>query len=81
MAVTGKYLAGLSSISLSSDDLKMQVNNDSSFNFNSPNVNYNHSTYADFNKLFNRDLSSNATTFGFDAGFVYEFRGNLEKFK
>ncbi len=81
MAITGKYLAGLSSISLSSDALQMQVNSDSTFNFNSPNVNYNHSSHADFNKLFNRDLSSNATSFGFDAGLVYEYRGNLDKFK
>ncbi|MFS8083980.1 MAG: OmpA family protein, partial [Ginsengibacter sp.] len=36
---------------------------------------------ADFNKLFDRDLSSNASAFGFDAGLVYEYRGNLDKFK
>ncbi|MEO9004383.1 MAG: hypothetical protein ABI288_06585, partial [Ginsengibacter sp.] len=80
-AVTGKYLAGLSSISLSTNELQMGVNSDSTFNFNSPNVSYNHNKNADFNKLFDKNFSPNANSFGFDAGLVYEYRGNIDKFK
>ncbi len=80
-AVTGKYLAGLSSVNISSGDLQMQVNRDSTFNFTSSNVTYNHNKNADFNKLFDRDFSPNANAFGLDAGLVYEYRGNIEKFK
>lgn len=80
-AVTGKYLAGLSSVNLSSGNLKMQVNGDSTFNFNSPNVTYNHNQNADFNKLFDKNFSPDASAFGLDAGLVYEYRGNIDKFK
>jgi outer membrane protein OmpA-like peptidoglycan-associated protein len=80
-AITGKYLAGLSSISLSSNDLQMRVNGDSTFNFNSSNISYNHSSNADFNNLFNKNFSPSANSIGFDAGLVYEYRGNLDKFK
>ncbi len=81
MAVTGKYLAGLSSISMAADDLQLRVNSDSSFDFKSPLVSYSHSADADFKKLFDRDISNSATAFGFDAGLVYEYRGNIDKFK
>ncbi|MEO6133934.1 MAG: hypothetical protein ABIP35_02200, partial [Ginsengibacter sp.] len=80
-AFTGKYLAGLSSVGLSSNDLQMGVNSDSTFNFNSSNVSYNHNDNADFNKIFDRKFDPSATAFGFDAGLVYEYRGNIDKFK
>lgn len=81
-AVTGKYLAGFSSISLSSNDLRMQVNGaDSTFNFTSPDVSYNHNKNADFNKLFDKNFSPNASAFGLDAGLVYEYRGHLNNSK
>ncbi|MEO6707002.1 MAG: OmpA family protein [Ginsengibacter sp.] len=81
-AVTGKYLAGLSSLSLSSNDLRLQVNgSDSTFNFTSPNVSYNHNEDADFNKLFDKNFSPDANSFGLDAGLVYEYRGNLDHVK
>jgi outer membrane protein OmpA-like peptidoglycan-associated protein len=80
-AITAKYLAGLSSISLSSNDLRMRVNGDSTFNFTSSNVSYNHNKNADFNTLFDKNFSPNANSFGIDAGLVYEYRGNLDKFK
>ncbi len=81
VAVTGKYLAGLSSIDLSSNNLQMSVNSDSTFNFTSSGVSYNHNKNADFNKLFDKNFSPNANSVGFDAGLVYEYRGNLDKFK
>jgi outer membrane protein OmpA-like peptidoglycan-associated protein len=80
-AVTGKYLAGLSSIIIASNDLRMRVNNDSTFNFSSSNVTYNHNKNADFNNLFSNNLNLDANSFGLDAGLVYEFRGNPDRFK
>ncbi|MBD0288268.1 MAG: hypothetical protein ICV79_23000, partial [Flavisolibacter sp.] len=47
-AVTGKYLAGVSSLNLASNNLTVRVNSDSSFNFNSDRVNYDHNKNADF---------------------------------
>ncbi len=79
-AVTGKYLAGLSSINLSSNDLQARVNSDSTFDFNSSNVNYSHNKSADFDKLFDKNFSPDANAFGLDAGLVYEYRGNIDKF-
>ena len=80
-AITAKYLAGLSSISLSSNDLRMRVNGDSTFNFASSDVSYNHNKNADLNTLFDKNFSPSANSFGIDAGLVYEYRGNLDKFK
>lgn len=76
-AFTGKYLAGVSSLDISSNDLRLQVNSDSTFNFNSSGVSYNHNKNADFNKLFDKSFSADAKAFGFDAGLVYEYRGNI----
>lgn len=80
-AITGKYLAGLSSVNISSNDLRMSVNSDSTFNFNTSNVSYNHNENADFDKLFDKNFSPDASAFGLDAGLVYEYRGNIDKFK
>ncbi len=80
-AITGKYLAGVSSIYLASNNLTMQVNGDSTFNFSSPNVQYSHNKNADFNKIFDRNFDPDANSFGLDAGLVYEYRGNIDKFK
>lgn len=80
-AITGKYLAGLSSINLASGDLQMQVNSDSTFNFKTTDVSYNHNKNADFNNLFEKNFRPNANAFGLDAGLVYEYRGNIDKFK
>jgi outer membrane protein OmpA-like peptidoglycan-associated protein len=77
-AITGKYLGGLSSISISSNDLRLSVNSsDSTFNFNTSNVSYNHNKNADFDKLFNKNFRPDANTFGLDAGLVYEYRGKI----
>ncbi|MEO6683108.1 MAG: OmpA family protein [Ginsengibacter sp.] len=80
-AITGKYLAGLSSINLSSNDLQFRINSDSTFDINSSNVSYHHNKNADFNKLFDKNFKPDANAFGFDAGLVYEYRGNIEDFK
>ena len=80
-AFTGKYLAGIASLNMSSDDLSLSINNDSSINFNTSNFNYNHNKNADFDMVFDKSFRPDARSFGFDAGLVYEYRGNLNKFK
>ena len=80
-AVTGKYLAGVASISMGSNDIRFRVNNDSSMNFNTNRFDYNHNTNADFDMAFDKNFSLDANAVGFDAGLVYEYRGNFQKFK
>jgi outer membrane protein OmpA-like peptidoglycan-associated protein len=80
-AFTAKYLAGIASLNMNTNDFRLSVNNDSSINFNTSNFNYNHNKNADFNMVFDKSFRPDATSFGFDAGLVYEYRGNLDKFK
>lgn len=80
-AVTGKYLGGVSSLGLSANNLTLQVNDDSSFNFTTDRVNYDHNKNADFNKVIDSRFRPDANAFGFDAGLVYEFRGHLNNIK
>ncbi len=80
-AVTGKYLGGVSSLNLSANNLTVQVNNDSSFNFTTDRVNYDHNKNADFNRVIDSRFRPDANAFGLDAGLVYEFRGHLNNIK
>jgi len=80
-AFTGKYLAGIASLNVGSNDLTFRVNSDSSIGFNTTNFQYFHNEKADLNKLIDRRFNPDATAFGFDAGLVYEYRGNIDKFK
>ncbi len=80
-AVTGKYLAGVASINMGSNDIRFSVNNDSSLNFNTNRFDYNHNKNADFDMAFDKNFSPDANAVGFDAGLVYEYRGNFQKFK
>jgi len=80
-AVTGKYLAGVASINMGSNDVRFSVNNDSSINFNTNRFDYNRNKNADFDMTFNKNFSPDANAVGFDAGVVYEYRGNFQKFK
>ncbi len=80
-AVTGKYLAGVASISMASNDIRFGVNNDSSMNFNTNRFDYNHNKNADFDMVFDKNFSPDANALGVDAGLVYEYRGNFQKFK
>jgi outer membrane protein OmpA-like peptidoglycan-associated protein len=80
-AFTAKYLAGVASLNMNTNDFRISVNNDSSINFNTSNFNYNHNKNADFDMVFDKSFRPDATSFGFDAGLVYEYRGNLDKFK
>ncbi len=80
-AVTGKYLGGVSSLSIASNNLTVRVNSDSSFNFNTDRVDYAHNKNADFNKVFDNRFRPDANALGFDAGLVYEYRGQLNNLK
>lgn len=80
-AVTGKYLAGVSSLNLASNNLTVRVNSDSSFNFNSDRVNYDHNKNADFTRVVDTRFRPDANAFGVDAGLVYEYRGHLNNFR
>jgi len=66
---------------MNSADLQLSVNDDSSINFNTSNFAYNHNKNADFNMVFDKSFRPDASSFGFDAGIVYEYRGKLNKFK
>lgn len=80
-AFTGKYLAGIASLNMKSADLRLSVNDDSSVNINSSNVTYNHNKNADFDMVFDKSFRPDASSFGFDAGLVYEYRGKFDKLK
>jgi len=80
-AVTGKYLGGIASLNIGSDNLRMQVNMDSSFNFQASAFKYNHNKNADYDIVFDKNFRPDANAFGFDAGLVYEYRGRLGKVK
>lgn len=80
-AVTAKYLGGVASLNLSGNNLTVQTNNDSSFNFTADRVNYDHSENAEFNRVIDTRFRPDANAFGFDAGLVYEFRGHLNNIK
>jgi hypothetical protein len=80
-AVTGKYLGGVSSVNVATNNLTVRVNGDSTFNLTTDRVNYAHNENADFNKVFDSRFRPDANALGFDAGLVYEFRGHLNNFK
>jgi len=80
-AVTAKYLGGVSSLNMSSTNLRLGINADSSFNFTTSNTQYNHNQNAGFNNIFDRNFKPDESGFGYDAGLVYEFRGNIDKFR
>jgi outer membrane protein OmpA-like peptidoglycan-associated protein len=80
-AFTGKYLGGIASMNLGSDNLKLKVNSDSSFNFQTPLFRYDHNENAGYDIVFDKNFRPDANAFGFDAGLVYEYRGALNKVK
>lgn len=80
-AFTGKYLGGVASFNMGSNDVRLSVNSDSSINLNTSNFNYNHNKNADFDMVFDKNYRPDDNAFGFDAGLVYEYRGNIDKFR
>lgn len=80
-AFTAKYLGGVASLNIGTNDFRIGVNSDSSINFDTRNFSYNHNKNADFDMVFDKAFRPDANALGFDAGLVYEFRGNLDQFK
>lgn len=80
-AITAKYLGGINSVSMGSDNFTMGVNADSSFNITTSNHRYNRNEGVDFDMVFDKNFRPDANSWGFDAGLVYEFRGNIDKFR
>ncbi|MBP6455827.1 MAG: OmpA family protein [Chitinophagaceae bacterium] len=78
--VTGKYLGGISSMYLNADKLSVSASNDSTLNASASNVGYGHSA-TNITPSINSSFRPDASSWGGDIGFVYEFRGRINKFK
>lgn len=79
-AFTAKYLGGIASVYVGSNNINFGINADSSLNLSTSRTEYNHSERADFNNSLGGIFKNpDASAFGFDAGLVYEFRGNVER--
>ncbi len=81
VGITGKYIGGLSSQYLIADQLNIDVKSPSDvyINSNGSPVQYGHSP-TNFN-VRPENYRPDASSFGFDAGIVYEFRGRINNFK
>jgi hypothetical protein len=79
--ITPKYIGGLSSMYLIHDKLDVNVYKADSINFDSKGstVQYGHSP-TNFS-VRPENYRPDASSFGFDAGIVYEFRGRIGNFK
>ncbi|MFN6178127.1 MAG: DUF5723 family protein [Flavobacteriales bacterium] len=80
-AVTLKALAGSASLYLSSDDLRLTQEGPDSLSIQSPLVEYGRTERGDFDTYQRRNLLNGVEDWalGWDAGLVYELRGNLAK--
>ena len=78
-AFTGKYLGGIASVYAGSNDISFGINPDSSLNLNTSRAEYTHSPSRKLSDIFNKSFQPDVSSFGFDAGIVYEFRGNIDK--
>jgi hypothetical protein len=78
--ITAKYLGGVSSFYFNSDNLKVRADNDSMLYVQSPEIEYGHSA-TNISAGINSSFRPDASAFGFDMGVVYEFRGQIDKFK
>ncbi len=78
--ITGKYLGGISAMYLNADKLSISASNDSILNASGTNVGYGHSA-TNIKPNINTNFRPDASSWGGDIGFVYEFRGRINKFK
>ena len=80
-AITLKALAGSASLYLSSDDLRLTQEGPDSLSIQSPLVEYGRTERGDFDTYQRRNLLNGVEDWalGWDAGLVYELRGNLAK--
>jgi outer membrane protein OmpA-like peptidoglycan-associated protein len=79
--VTGKYIGGVSSFNLEADQLNITATdpNNVAITSGTSYVKYSHSP-TNFN-VRPENYRPDASSFGFDAGIVYEFRGRIANFK
>ncbi|MCC7501009.1 MAG: OmpA family protein [Flavobacteriales bacterium] len=80
-AVTLKALAGSASLYLASDDLKITFDGPDTLSVQSPLVEYGRTERGDFDTYQRRNLLNGVEDWamGWDAGLVYELRGNIAK--
>jgi outer membrane protein OmpA-like peptidoglycan-associated protein len=82
-AVTAKWLAGNAASFIQADELSVTFNDPNTMTLSSPRIQYARTARADIDLFTRRELFSNieAKSVGWDAGFVYEFRGRIGNFK
>ncbi len=78
--ITGKYLGGVASGYMSSDQISFAFNSDSTISVNSNNVNYGHSSKFDLDFANRKNYKPESSAFSYDIGLVYEYRGNIDAF-
>jgi len=82
-AVTVKALAGAASIHMASDDLRITFNGSDTLSVQSPLIEYGRTERGDVDTYQRRNLLNGVEDWaiGWDAGLVYELRGNIAKGK
>lgn len=78
--VTAKYLGGISSWNLKANDLKIKADKDSFMTAYGTDIKYSRSN-SNISTNINSSYRPDASSWGGDIGFVYEFRGRIDKFK
>lgn len=78
--ITAKYLGGISSWNLDANDLHIKADKDSFLSAYGSDVRYSRSN-SDISTKINSSYRPDANSWGGDIGFVYEFRGRINKFK
>ncbi len=76
--ITGKYLGGVASGYMNSDQINFAFNSDSTVSVNSDNVNYGHSSKFDLDFANRKNYNPESSAFSYDVGLVYEYRGNID---
>jgi len=82
-AVTAKWLGGNAASFIKADKLSATFNDPHTLTLSSPRIQYARTARADIDLFTRRELFSNLEdqSLGWDAGFVYEFRGRIGNFK
>ncbi len=78
--ITAKYLGGISSWNMNAKDLRIKADKDSFMTAYGNDIQYSRSK-SDISANINSSYRPDASSWGGDIGFVYEFRGRIDKFK
>lgn len=81
-AITGKWLGGNAASYIQADSLGVTFHDNHTLSLTSPNIQYARTVRADFDLFNKREIFNNleSKSFGYDIGFVYEFRGRIGDF-